>query len=74
MLEQMNTQERNTFSPLFIGEVSLTARFAPYFHQDTRLACRNSSKTPNLQEIPGDLRKSMLPVGCFFLSQPLPSL
>ncbi len=65
---------RSYFSPLFIGEVSSTALFAPYFQQDTGLPSRNSSKTPNSLEMPGGLRKSTTPDGRPYLSQALPPL
>ena len=60
------------FSPLFIGEVPSTAHFAPCFQQDMSLARRISSKTPNLQETPGGLRKSGPLVRCLYVCQGLP--
>jgi len=62
------------FSPLFIGEVPSTALFLPYFQYDRGLPSRNSSKTPNLLEMPGGLRKSTTPDGRPYLSQALPPL
>jgi hypothetical protein len=40
----------------------------PCFQYDTELPSPNSSKTPNLQEMPGGLRKSTTPGGRLYLS------
>ena len=62
----------DNFSPLFIGEVPSNAHFAPCFQQDMSLARRISSKTPNLQETPGGLRKSGPLVRCLYVCQGFP--
>jgi hypothetical protein len=46
----------------------------PYFQQDTRPRSGNSSKTPDLLEMPGGLRKSTTPDGSPYPCQALPPL